>query len=65
MMGNITLKSTRRESCRAKGVPLDKIPNLRSHDTTNPPPSKEITESPAATNLSNRHRPDRPLLKWR
>lgn len=42
-MGNITLKSTRKESCHAKGVSIDKIPTLHSHDTANPPHSKEIT----------------------
>lgn len=43
MMGRITLKSTRRKSCHAKGVSIDKIPTLHSHDTVHPPPSKEIT----------------------
>lgn len=47
------------------GVSIDKIPTLRSPDTANPPPSKEITGITAATNLSNRHQPYRPLLKWR
>lgn len=42
-MGNSTLKLTRRKLCHAKGVSIDKIPTLRSHDTANPPPSKEIT----------------------
>lgn len=42
-MGNTTLKSTRKESCHVKGISIDKIPTLHSHDTANPPSSKEIT----------------------
>lgn len=41
-MGNITLWSTRKESCLSKGVAIAKITTLHSHDTANPPPSKEI-----------------------
>lgn len=42
MMGTITLNSTRRKPCHAKDVSIDKIPTVCSHDTANPPPSKEM-----------------------
>lgn len=61
MTGNIILESTRRESQRhVKGASIDKNPTLHSHDTATHLPLRKLQESPAATNLSNRHRPDRP-----